>query len=79
VCLYIECNGNGPLGMINGDIQDWQISASSVYPQEWDKGCHESYGRIYQANGLAWCAKFKSSSEWLQVDLGIPAKVMNFL
>ena len=61
--------------MITGDIQDWQITASSTYPQEWDKGCHERYGRVYQPNGLGWCAKYKSSSEWLQVDLGVAAKV----
>ncbi len=61
--------------MITGEIQDWQITASSTYPQEWDKGCHERYGRIYQPNGLGWCAKYKSSSEWMQVDLGVAAKV----
>ena len=61
--------------MITGAIQDWQITASSTYPQEWDKGCHERYGRVYQPNGLGWCAKYKSSSEWLQVDLGVAAKV----
>ena len=61
--------------MIQGEIQDWQITASSTYPQEWDKGCHERYGRVYQPNGLGWCAKYKSSSEWLQVDLGVAAKV----
>lgn len=61
--------------MISGAIQDWQITASSTYPLEWDKGCHERYGRLYQPNGLGWCAKYKSSSEWLQVDLGVAAKV----
>ena len=61
--------------MINGNIQDWQISVSSSYPQEWDKGCHERFARVYQPNGLAWCAKFKSSSEWLQIDLGVSGKV----
>ena len=30
---------------------------------------------MYQPNGLGWCAKYKSSSEWLQVDLGVTAKV----
>ena len=70
-----DCAQNGPLGMISGDIQDWQITASSTYPLEWDKGCHERYGRLYQPNGYGWCAKFKSSSEWLQVDLGVAAKV----
>lgn len=61
--------------MISGDIQDWQITASSTYPSEWDKGCHERYARVYQPNGLGWCSKYKSSSEWLQIDLGVAAKV----
>ncbi|KAK2165453.1 hypothetical protein LSH36_50g07025 [Paralvinella palmiformis] len=61
--------------MITGDIQDWQITASSSYPQEWDEGCHERYGRVYQPDGYGWCAKYKSSSEWLQVDLGVAAKI----
>jgi hypothetical protein len=61
--------------MINGDIQDWQITASSTYPQEWDKGCHERFARLYQPNKYGWCAKYKSSSEWLQIDLGVVSKV----
>lgn len=69
------CYQSTPLGMITGDIQDWQITASSSYPQEWDEGCHERYGRIYQPDGHGWCAKYKSSSEWLQVYLGVAAKV----
>ena len=73
--MISECAQNGALGMISGAIQDWQITASSTYPLEWDKGCHERYGRLYQPNGLGWCAKYKSSSEWLQVDLGVAAKV----
>lgn len=73
------CNNNGPLGMITGHIQDWQITASSTYPGDWDKGCHESYGRVYQPNGVAWCAKHKSASEWLQVDLGLPGKVSGLM
>ena len=61
--------------MTTGEIKDSQISASSNYPPEWDKDCHDYYGRVFLPNGLGWCAKFKSSSEWLQVDLGVPAKV----
>lgn len=61
--------------MISGEIQDWQISASSTYPQEWDKACHERFARLYQPNGRGWCAKYKTSSEWLLVDLGVAAKV----
>lgn len=70
-----DCLHNGPLGMSTGAIRDSQISASSNYPPEWDKGCNEKYARVYQPNGVGWCAKFKSASEWLQVDLGVPAKV----
>ncbi|XP_064634109.1 lactadherin-like isoform X3 [Lineus longissimus] len=69
------CDISGPLGMINGDIQDWQITASSTYPQEWDKACHERFARLYQPNKYGWCAKYKSSSEWLQIDLGVVSKV----
>ncbi|ESN93061.1 hypothetical protein HELRODRAFT_69833, partial [Helobdella robusta] len=64
-----------PLGMTSGEIQDWQISSSSTYPTEWDSSCHEKYARVYQPNGKAWCAKYKSSSEWLLVDLGVAAKI----
>lgn len=75
VFIFVGCEHNGPLGMITGSIQDWQITASSTYPSEWDKGCREKYARIYEKNGNGWCAKHKSASEWLQVDLGVPAKV----
>jgi len=71
-----ECTPNGPLGMTTGEISDTQITSSSTYPSNWDAGCHQRYGRLYQQNGLAWCAKYKSASEWLQVDLGVPAKVL---
>jgi len=58
-------------------VSDAQLTASSIYPSSWDAGCHERHGRLYQRDGLAWCAKYKSASEWLQVDLGVPAKVEN--
>jgi len=64
-----------PLGMITGKIADWQITSSSVYPVEWDKHCAERYARVYQPDRLGWCAKYKSASEWLQVDLGVASKV----
>ena len=63
---------NGPLGMINGEIRDWQITASSSLV---DPDCHEKYARLYQPLDRAWCARQKSDSEWLQIDLGIAAKV----
>src|SRR6218665_2386743 len=61
--------------MITGSILDWQISASSVYPSEWDRTCHERYARIYQPHSFGWCARYKTASEWLQIDLGVLAKV----
>jgi len=64
-----------PLGMITGQIADWQITSSSVYPVEWDDDCAERYARVYQPDRLGWCAKYKSASEWLQVDLGVASKV----
>jgi len=64
-----------PLGVITGKIADWQITSSSVYPVEWDKDCAERYARVYQPDRLGWCAKYKSASEWLQVDLGVASKV----
>jgi hypothetical protein len=66
---------DGPLGMSNGEIKDWQITASSSFPAAWDSDCHQKYSRIYLENGKAWCALHKSDSEWLQIDLGVAAKV----
>lgn len=66
---------DGPLGMSNGAIKDWQISASSTYPSKWDPTCHSRHSRIYEPNGKAWCAKHRSDSEWLQIDLGVAAKI----
>jgi hypothetical protein len=64
--------------MANGAVKDWQIKASSSFPTTWDVNCHEKYARLYMENGKAWCAKQKSDSEWLQIDLGVAAKVYIF-
>ena len=61
--------------MTDGRIQDWQISASSTTPADWDPGCHERFARLYEDRRRAWCAKYKAPSEWLQIDLGVAAKV----
>ena len=70
IYIFIVCNG--PLGMTSGEIRDWQITASSTL---WDPDCHEKNARLYQPLDRAWCARHKSDSEWLQIDLGIAAKV----
>ncbi|XP_060555094.1 lactadherin-like isoform X1 [Ruditapes philippinarum] len=72
---YSLCSTTGPLGMITGEMKDWQITASSAYPYEWDNKCREKYARVYLENKYGWCAKYKSSSEWLQVDLGVASRV----
>jgi len=73
--LILVCSNSGPLGMISGDIQDSQITASSSYPAEWEAGCGTQYARPYLENKLAWCARVKSSSEWIQIDLGVVTEV----
>ncbi|ESN98515.1 hypothetical protein HELRODRAFT_84471, partial [Helobdella robusta] len=70
-----ECKRDQPLGMISGKIQDWQISASSTFPREWDPHCALRFARLFQDGDQCWCSKFKSSSEWLQIDMGLPTKV----
>jgi hypothetical protein len=62
--------------MTNGDIRDWQITASSTLS---DIDCHEKNARLYQSLDRAWCARHKSDSEWLQIDLGITAKVSKII
>ena len=73
--VFSVCSTTGPLGMITGEMKDWQITASSAYPYEWDNKCREKYARVYLENKYGWCAKYKSSSEWLQVDLGVASRV----
>ena len=63
--------------MTSGAIHDCQITSSSVYPAEWDRGCAERHARVYLPNRLAWCARYKSASEWLQIDLGVLTKVIH--
>ncbi|VDK69351.1 unnamed protein product [Dibothriocephalus latus] len=75
--LYIRaCEQDDLLGMISLAITDSQITASSVLNNAWSKDCLPANGRLYMPNGLAWCPKYKSSTEWLQVDLGIRATVL---
>ncbi|PAA85148.1 hypothetical protein BOX15_Mlig000773g3, partial [Macrostomum lignano] len=71
----LECSQDGPLGMITGEIRDWQITASSTFPSLDALYCQEKYGRLYLPNGRSWCAQQKGTSEWLQVDLGVEALV----
>lgn len=60
-CILIDCLE--PLGMQNGQIKDRQITASSVRGQELPH-----YARLHGKK--FWCARTKSKTEYLQVDLG---------
>jgi hypothetical protein len=75
ILKHVQGNADGPLGMSSGEIKDWQISASSTYPSKWDPDCHSRHSRIYVPNGKAWCAQHRSDSEWLQIDLGVAARI----
>ncbi|XP_050707110.1 mucin-20-like [Eriocheir sinensis] len=70
---------SSPLGLTTGDVLDWQISASSLYPATWDAGCQVKYARLHLPNGRAWCAGRRAAGEWVLVDLGVPAKVTGLL
>ncbi|VDM18206.1 unnamed protein product [Hydatigera taeniaeformis] len=74
---YDACEQDDPLGMISGAITDAQISASSYIDDGgWAiNNCAPTNARPFLANGLAWCPKYKSSTEWLQIDLGVRATV----
>lgn len=65
--------------MISGEIEDWQITASSSYPNKWDKDCHIRNARPYASNGKGWCARVKAQSEWIQIDLGVLTTVSYLL
>uniref|UniRef100_A0A5K3FEA4 Lactadherin n=1 Tax=Mesocestoides corti TaxID=53468 RepID=A0A5K3FEA4_MESCO len=78
---YDDCEQDDPLGMISGAITDAQISASSsITGGGWAaNGCAPANARPFLANGLAWCPKYKSSTEWLQIDLGVRGTITGVL
>ncbi|KAM7540432.1 hypothetical protein Aperf_G00000023373 [Anoplocephala perfoliata] len=78
---YDACEQDDPLGMISGAITDSQISASSYMNEGgWAiNGCAPTNARPFLLNGLAWCPKYKSSTEWLQIDLGVRATITGVL
>ncbi|KAH9285390.1 Lactadherin [Echinococcus granulosus] len=79
--FYDACEQDDPLGMISGAITDAQISTSSYIEEGgWAiSKCAPTNARPFLANGLAWCPKYKSSTEWLQIDLGVRATITGVL
>lgn len=64
---------------MNGKIEDWQLSASSVNSNE--PSCEVKYARLHQPGNRAWCAKNKGlgESHWILVDLGVATEVSGLL
>ncbi|KAH9366200.1 hypothetical protein HPB48_016765 [Haemaphysalis longicornis] len=66
-----QCRQPGPLGLLAGRLQEWQLSASSTRQPE----CQLRYARVLElASRGAWCPAKDADSEWIQVDLGADAK-----
>ena len=58
------------LGMMDGTIDDSQISASSSYNSDSSGVCYHTHARLHKTGGtFAWCASSASDSQWIEVDL----------
>lgn len=64
---------------MTGVIEDWQLSASSVNPD--DPSCQIKHGRLHRAGSEAWCAETGrgDTHHWLLVDLGVTTEVSGLL
>ncbi|KAI3378263.1 hypothetical protein SNEBB_003930 [Seison nebaliae] len=70
--LAHECQSEA-LGLSDGRIKDWQISASSTAVED---NISTRLARLASVKaGEAWCAGYSEREEWLQIDLGIASKV----
>lgn len=71
-----HCRQPGPLGLLAGRLQEWQLSASSTHQPE----CQLRYARVLElASRGAWCPAKDADTEWIQVDLGADAKITGLL
>ncbi|KAH7935956.1 hypothetical protein HPB52_015527 [Rhipicephalus sanguineus] len=71
-----HCRQPGPLGLLAGRLQEWQLSASSTRQPE----CQLRYARVLElASRGAWCPAKDADTEWIQVDLGADAKITGLL
>ncbi|KAM7288015.1 hypothetical protein ISCGN_031704 [Ixodes scapularis] len=66
----------GPLGLLAGGLQEWQLSASSTRMPE----CQLRFSRVLELPSKgAWCPARDADTEWIQVDLGADARVTGLL
>lgn len=66
------------MGLMTGQIEDWQLSASSVSNES---TCQVKYARLHQPSRRAWCAKNSGlgESHWILIDLGVTTLVTGLL
>lgn len=64
---------------MTGQIEDWQLSASSVHSD--DPNCQVKYARLHQPGSRAWCAHNTGpgDSHWILIDLGVTTEVSGLL
>jgi hypothetical protein len=67
-----------PLGLMTGEIEDWQLSASSVSNEQ---TCQVKFARLHQPGSNAWCAMNSGPGEshWILIDLGVTTEVSGLL
>ncbi|CAN7939713.1 unnamed protein product, partial [Ixodes hexagonus] len=66
----------GPLGLLAGGLQEWQLSASSTRMPE----CQLRFSRVLELPSKgAWCPASDADTEWIQVDLGADARITGLL
>ncbi|KAL1437980.1 hypothetical protein MTO96_048440 [Rhipicephalus appendiculatus] len=59
-----HCRQPGPLGLLAGRLQEWQLSASSTRQPE----CQLRYARVLElASRGAWCPAKDADTEWIQI------------
>ena len=63
------------LGMEDGRIRDAAMSASTIYNGNFAARLGRLNLVARSGKVGAWCAKTKSSKQWLQIDLGHPTSV----
>jgi hypothetical protein len=64
-----------PLGLLSGEIRDWQLAVSSVVSRKDDEDCAVKYARLYAPGKRAWCPENRQKGEWILVDLGVLSEI----
>ena len=64
-----------PLGLLSGEVKDWQLASSSVVSRAVDADCALKYARLQAPGSRAWCPENPKQGEWILVDLGVQSEV----